>query len=68
MVPFSSLIEEILELTAPDAEHFGCTEEVGHARKIVERGTSADRQVARFNAAKAEGASEEEALRAVVDE
>ena len=67
VVPFSSLIDEILELTEPDAEYFGCVDEVNHARKIVERGTSSDRQVACFNAAKAGGASDEEALRAVVD-
>ena len=67
VVPFSSLIDEILELTEPDAEYFGCVDEVNHARKIVERGTSSDRQVACFNEAKAGGASDEEALRAVVD-
>jgi carboxylate-amine ligase len=40
---------------------------VEHARTIVAHGTSADRQVARFNRGLADGASREEALRGVVD-
>ena len=42
--------------------------EVMHARTIVERGTSADRQLARFEAVKVLGGSEHAALVAVVDE
>ena len=38
-----------------------------HARRIIERGTSADSQVECFNAAKAAGADDEEAMKAVVD-
>lgn len=68
VVPYSELIEELLELTAPDAEHFGCTDEVLHARTIVQRGTSADRQIKCFDEAVAAGASEEEAIRTVVDQ
>jgi carboxylate-amine ligase len=41
---------------------------VAHARTIVHRGTSADRQLARFEAVKALGGSEQAALVAVVDE
>jgi len=67
VVPFADLIEELIELTAPDAEYFGCVNEVAHARRIIERGTSADNQVECFNAAKAEGADDEEAMKAVVD-
>jgi carboxylate-amine ligase len=44
-----------------------CVEEVEQARDILERGTSADRQRAAFAKAVADGASEKEALIAVVD-
>ncbi len=64
---FSELIEELLELVAEDAEHFGCVAEVSRARDIVKEGTSADRQLARFEAVKGLGGSEQAALVAVVD-
>ncbi len=68
MVPFSHLIEELFELVAEDAAYFGCTREVAHARTIMQRGTSADRQLKCYEKAKAAGASQHEALIAVVDE
>ncbi len=68
VTPFAELIEELIELTAPDAEHFGCVAEIEHARTIIARGTSADRQVACYNKAVAEGASPDEAIKAVVDQ
>ena len=68
VVPYRDLVEEIIELTAPDAEHFGCTEEVQHALKIIDRGTSADRQIRCFDEAKQGGAGDDEALQAVVDQ
>ncbi|BAQ17910.1 carboxylate-amine ligase [Methyloceanibacter caenitepidi] len=68
MVPFSHLIEELFELVAEDAAYFGCTREVAHARTILQRGTSADRQLKCYEKAKAAGASQHEALIAVVDE
>jgi carboxylate-amine ligase len=67
VVPFPELIEELLELVGEDADHFGCTAEVARAREIVERGTSADRQLARFEAVKGLGGTEQAALVAVVD-
>ncbi len=54
-------------LTAEDAQHFGCTAEVGAARDILARGTSADRQRAVFNAALAAGVLRKAALEQVVD-
>jgi glutamate---cysteine ligase / carboxylate-amine ligase len=68
IVPFSHLLEELFELVAEDAAYFGCSAEVAHARTILQRGTSADRQLARYEAVKALGGSEEAALIAVVDE
>ncbi len=68
IVSFAELIEELFELVAEDAAYFGCTAEVAHARTIIQRGTSADRQLARYEAVKALGGTEEAALIAVVDE
>jgi carboxylate-amine ligase len=67
VVPFAELMEELLELIAEDAEHFGCTAEVARVRDIIRDGTSADRQLARFGAVRALGGSEAAALVAVVD-
>lgn len=67
IVPFPILLEELYELVAEDAAFFGCVAEVAHARQILANGTSADRQLARFEAVKALGGSEEAALVAVVD-
>jgi carboxylate-amine ligase len=64
--PFAALLDEIIELVAPEAERLGCLDEVLHARHILERGTSADRQLAVFEQARGEGADEPEATRAVV--
>jgi len=61
------LVDELLAMAREDAEALGCWPEVEHARTIVARGTSADRQVARFNRLLSEGATREEALRGVVD-
>jgi len=67
-VPYAELLEEILELIAEDAEALGCTAEVMHAREIVRRGTSADRQIATFDAAMKEEENPKAAFKAVVDE
>ncbi len=67
LVPYADLVEEIIELVHEDAEELGCVAEVEHARDIVRRGTSADHQLAAYEAAHREGADEQEALQAVVD-
>ncbi len=67
VVPYAELLDEIIELVRPDAEMLDCVEEVEQARDILKRGTSADRQRAAFAKAVADGASEKEALVAVVD-
>lgn len=68
LVDFADLGEEILELVAEDAVEFEVLDETGHARDIIRDGTSAQRQVAAYEAAVADGASEHEAVQAVVDE
>lgn len=66
-VPFKELVEEIIAIVREEAEQLGCVSEVEHIRKIAAEGTSADRQVAVFKRAIAEGRSEKEARCAVVD-
>jgi len=66
IVPYGDLLEEMIELVSEDAEALGCAQEIQHLRTIRERGTSAHRQVAAYQAALDEGQSEKEALRAVV--
>jgi carboxylate-amine ligase len=65
--PFAELLEELILLVRPEAERLGCLDEVLAARHILERGTSADRQLAVHAEACAEGATEREATRAVVE-
>lgn len=66
-VAYPELVEELLELVREDAEHFNCLGAVEHARQIASEGTSADRQIAIYEKAIADGADEDEALKAVVD-
>lgn len=67
VVPYADLLDELIALTAEDAAFFGCAGELGHARDILARGTSAHRQVAIHEAALAAGADGWEALANVVD-
>ena len=66
LVPFGDLLEELIEMVRPDAEALNCVAEIEHNRTICERGTSADRQLAAYHGALAEGATEDEAFKAVV--
>jgi carboxylate-amine ligase len=65
--PFGVLLEEIIELVRDEAMRLGCLPEVLRAREILDRGTSADRQLEVFEKARAAGAAEREAAAAVVD-
>ena len=67
IVPYKDLLDEILSLIATDAEALGCVAEIEHARTIIQRGTSAHRQIARYQLALQNGADDSEALRDVVD-
>jgi carboxylate-amine ligase len=67
VVPFDELLDELLGLIAEDADALGCTKELAHVRHIVERGTSAHRQLKTFELETANGADVDQALRAVVD-
>jgi len=65
-VPFSRLADELVVLLFDDACNLECEHDLIHVRSIVEHGTSADRQRATYKAARDAGASEDEAVRAVV--
>ncbi|MGF1474335.1 MAG: carboxylate-amine ligase [Geminicoccaceae bacterium] len=65
--PFADLIEDMFELFENEADELGCVEELHSVRTILERGTSADRQLKVFREAKKHGADTREALNAVVD-
>ncbi len=67
LVPFRDLVDELIVMLREDAEALDCTAELEHARLILARGTSADRQVAHFQAQLEAGASRQEALESVVD-
>ncbi len=67
IVPYSDLLEEIIELVREDAEYFGCVSELEHARNILTRGTSAHRQLSVYHESLEAGANQQEALVAVVD-
>jgi len=67
VIPYRDLLDEILELIAPDTAYFGCEAEVAHARLILERGTSADRQRQVYRDALAGGAAPADALKRVVE-
>lgn len=67
VIPFADLLEELLDMIAREAEEMGCTAEVAHARHILERGTSAHRQLAAYAKATEAGADPHAALQAVVD-
>ena len=67
VIPFAQLLEELLDLIREDAEALGCVSQVEHTRTILARGTSAHRQLEVHGQALADGASSDEAYRAVVD-
>jgi carboxylate-amine ligase len=67
IVPFAELLEELIALVREDAEALGCLPEIEGLREILRRGTSAHRQVRVYEEVLQAGATESEALAAVVD-
>ncbi|MFQ3611314.1 MAG: carboxylate-amine ligase, partial [Fimbriimonadales bacterium] len=59
-LPFEELVDELVDLLRPYAEHLGSWEEVKRARRIVREGTSADHQLRIYEATGGD-------LKAVVD-
>jgi carboxylate-amine ligase len=66
-VPLPDLIDEMVDMVSDVADELGSLEEVSYARTIAREGSSADRQIRVYRDALAQGESEEEALRSVVD-
>jgi len=67
VIAFPELLEEIIELVGEDAEALDCVDEVAHCRTILQRGTSAERQISVYEAALAAGMDPSSALKIVVD-
>jgi carboxylate-amine ligase len=67
VVPFADLMDELCSLIATDARALGCEQEIKGIHDILSRGTSAHRQLKDYELERASGASDEEALRSVVD-
>ena len=65
-VTVGEMLDRAIAETVTDAEALGCTEEIRRCRAIVGAGTSADAQLAVFEAHK-DGAGGADALRAVTD-
>lgn len=66
IVPFETLIGELLELFKEDAAAFGSLNEVEHAQEIAAQGTSADRQRRIYAEALGAGREPQAALNAVI--
>ncbi|MEL6307152.1 MAG: carboxylate-amine ligase [Chloroflexota bacterium] len=66
-IPARFLMEEVLAFVDDVVDELGSRKDIEYIHKILEHGTSADRQLDAYRTAKSEGASNEEALHAVVD-
>ena len=66
-VGFSNLTDELIDLVEDVVDDLGSRAEVEHIREIARRGTSAQKQRCVFEHALRNGASDQEALHAVVD-
>ena len=67
-VPMRDLAAEMLEFVDDVVDDLGSRQEIEYIHTLIQEGTSADRQLAAFQRALAEGATNEEALKAVVDQ
>ncbi len=66
-VPYKDLIDELIGFLMQHGEALDCVDELLHAKTIIERGSSACRQVAVYEEKLAAGADKANALIAVVD-
>lgn len=66
LVPFPELLEELLAIVHDDAVALDCLAETEHARMILKRGSSAHQQQDVYQSARKQGATDSEALSAVV--
>ena len=66
ILPFDTLLQELIELVGQDADALQSLPEIEHALTILQTGTSADRQRAVHADALQAGSTPDQALRAVV--
>jgi glutamate---cysteine ligase / carboxylate-amine ligase len=66
-IPMTKAVDALLDLIAEDAAALGCTSQVADAKVIVRTGSSAAGQLAAYAAALESGASDDAALKAVID-
>ena len=66
-VPMRFLALELLEVLDDVVDELGSRDEINFVHKILENGTSSDRQLAVYQRCRSDGATDQEALRAVVD-
>lgn len=64
----AEIATELVSRLSPHARALGCEDALGHVMAIGEQGSSAERQEDCYREARLDGASEAEALRAVVDQ
>jgi carboxylate-amine ligase len=64
----SALVDGLLKLLAEDAVDLGANSDIAHARTILARGTSADRQIALYRQQLDQGVTRPRALRRIVDQ
>ncbi|MGO4739459.1 carboxylate-amine ligase [Bosea sp. 2KB_26] len=62
-----SLVDELIEQLSDDAAALGCADELGDCRVIATQGTSADRQLAIFEEARARTGGDAGGLTSVID-
>lgn len=65
--PFTTLMQQLVELLYSDAQQLGCTAEIEHALVIAERGTSAHEQLRVYAAAIEDGETQQTAMQRVID-
>jgi len=66
-IPLPELLQQLLAFVGEDADCLGCTGTLARLGQIMEQGTSAHAQLRIYNERRAAGASNQLALRAVVD-
>ena len=67
-VPIRFLVQELLEFIDDVVDELGTRQDVEYVNTILDKGTSADRQLLTYRKALGEGATSQEALTAVVDQ
>ncbi|MBT4519126.1 MAG: carboxylate-amine ligase [Halieaceae bacterium] len=67
VVPFPTLLDELIGFVAEDAQALNCEAELARLPEILTRGSSAHKQVSIYDSAIVEGHSRQQALNAVVD-